>query len=81
MDCGAAAHRLEVGVPATVEHSSEDGAEITKWVAETTQVSYFLFPLAIVTAFYSAYLAYLPSDKIGLTLLSTHRTSSHLWTL
>lgn len=38
MDCTAAAHRLEVGVPATVEHSSEDGEEITKWVAETTQV-------------------------------------------
>ncbi|KAL8276904.1 hypothetical protein RQP46_010732 [Phenoliferia psychrophenolica] len=37
MDCTAAAHRLEVGVPATVEHSSEDGAEAAKWVAETTQ--------------------------------------------
>jgi len=42
MDCTAAAHRLKVGVPATVEHSAEDGgsggAEMAKWVAETTQV-------------------------------------------
>ncbi|GAA6059838.1 hypothetical protein JCM10212_003750 [Sporobolomyces blumeae] len=44
MDCTAAAHRLRVGVPATVEHSSaEDGSggggsgETAKWVAETTQ--------------------------------------------
>lgn len=39
MDCTAAAHRLQVGVPATVEHSSEDGTDAAKWVAETTQVS------------------------------------------
>jgi ESCRT-I complex subunit VPS28 len=42
MDCPAALHRLVVGVPATVEHSTEAGAgegeEIGKWVAETTQV-------------------------------------------
>lgn len=38
MDCTAAAHRIEVGVPATVEHSSEEGVEAAKWVAETTQV-------------------------------------------
>ena len=38
MDCGAALHRLNVGVPATVEHSSEEGVETAKWVAETTQV-------------------------------------------
>lgn len=56
MDCGAAAHRLEVGVPATVEHSSEDGAEVTKWVAETTQVSYFLFVSAFCLAFHLPYL-------------------------
>ncbi|GAA6045340.1 hypothetical protein NBRC10513_007715 [Rhodotorula toruloides] len=41
MDCTAAAHRLKVGVPATVEHSAEEGgsggAEMAKWVAETTQ--------------------------------------------
>ncbi|GAA5903386.1 ESCRT-I subunit protein VPS28 [Sporobolomyces salmoneus] len=48
MDCTAAAHRLKIGVPATVEHSSaEDGSgggnggggngEHSKWVAETTQ--------------------------------------------
>ncbi|GAA5934939.1 ESCRT-I subunit protein VPS28 [Sporobolomyces koalae] len=45
MDCAAAAHRLNIGVPATVEHSSaEDGhggaagsGEHAKWVAETTQ--------------------------------------------
>ncbi|GAA5975550.1 hypothetical protein JCM5350_002646 [Sporobolomyces pararoseus] len=47
MDCTAAAHRLKIGVPATIEHSAgEDGAggagpggngEHSKWVAETTQ--------------------------------------------
>lgn len=39
MDCQAAAHRIRVGVPATVEHSAEEGVEAAKWVAETTQVS------------------------------------------
>ena len=38
MDNPAALHRLQVGVPATVEHSSEAGPETGKWVAETTQV-------------------------------------------
>ncbi len=38
MDHPAALHRLMVGVPATVEHSSEAGPETGKWVAETTQV-------------------------------------------
>jgi ESCRT-I complex subunit VPS28 len=41
MEQPAALHRLTVGVPATVEHSSEasdGGAETGKWVAETTQV-------------------------------------------
>ncbi|KAF8065362.1 vacuolar protein sorting-associated protein 28 [Lyophyllum atratum] len=37
MDHPAALHRLQVGVPATVEHSSEAGPETGKWVAETTQ--------------------------------------------
>ncbi|EMD39108.1 vacuolar protein sorting-associated protein 28 [Gelatoporia subvermispora B] len=37
MDHPAALHRLKVGVPATVEHSSEAGPETSKWVAETTQ--------------------------------------------
>ncbi|KZP16265.1 vacuolar protein sorting-associated protein 28 [Athelia psychrophila] len=37
MDMPAALHRLQVGVPATVEHSSEAGPETSKWVAETTQ--------------------------------------------
>ena len=40
MDHPAALHRLKVGVPATVEHSSEAGPETSKWVAETTQVIY-----------------------------------------
>lgn len=39
MDYPAALHRLKVGVPATVEHSSEAGPETGKWIAETTQVS------------------------------------------
>ena len=38
MDHPAALHRIQVGVPATVEHSSEAGPETAKWVAETTQV-------------------------------------------
>ena len=38
MDDPAALHRIKVGVPATVEHSSEAGPETGKWVAETTQV-------------------------------------------
>ncbi|KDR80946.1 hypothetical protein GALMADRAFT_222546 [Galerina marginata CBS 339.88] len=37
MDHPAALHRLKVGVPATVEHSSEAGPETGKWIAETTQ--------------------------------------------
>ncbi|GJJ11663.1 hypothetical protein Clacol_005899 [Clathrus columnatus] len=37
MDHPAALHRLKVGVPATVEHSTEEGVETGKWVAETTQ--------------------------------------------
>ncbi|KAH7102438.1 vacuolar protein sorting-associated protein 28 [Auriculariales sp. MPI-PUGE-AT-0066] len=37
MDHPAALHRLKVGVPATVEHSSDTAAESGKWVAETTQ--------------------------------------------
>jgi len=41
MDHPAALHRMTVGVPATVEHSSEatdGGSETGKWVAETTSV-------------------------------------------
>lgn len=38
MDHPAALQRIRVGVPATVEHSSEAGPETAKWVAETTQV-------------------------------------------
>ncbi|KAG6334696.1 hypothetical protein ID866_4395 [Astraeus odoratus] len=30
---------IKVGVPATVEHSSEAGPETGKWIAETTQVA------------------------------------------
>ncbi|KAM6501408.1 vacuolar protein sorting-associated protein 28 [Amanita muscaria] len=37
MDNPAALQRIKVGVPATVEHSSEAGPETAKWVAETTQ--------------------------------------------
>lgn len=37
MDNPAALHRIKVGVPATVEHSSEAGPETGKWIAETTQ--------------------------------------------
>ena len=41
MDNPAALHRIQVGVPATVEHSSEAGLETAKQVAETTQASNF----------------------------------------
>ncbi|KAF9524409.1 vacuolar protein sorting-associated protein 28 [Crepidotus variabilis] len=37
MDHQAALHRINVGVPATVEHSSEAGPETGKRIAETTQ--------------------------------------------
>ena len=37
MDHPAALHTIKAGVPATVEHSSEAGAETGKCVAETTQ--------------------------------------------
>lgn len=40
LDCAAAVHRLKVGVPATVEHSAEEGVETAKWIAETTQVRF-----------------------------------------
>jgi hypothetical protein len=40
MDCTAAAHRLDIGLTATEEHKSSDGAEATQWVAETTQVRF-----------------------------------------
>jgi ESCRT-I complex subunit VPS28 len=43
MDNPAALYRIKVGVPATVEHSSEAGPETSKWVAETTQVSHIRF--------------------------------------
>ncbi|SGY14722.1 BQ5605_C057g12682 [Microbotryum silenes-dioicae] len=36
MDCTAAAHRLRVGVPATIEHASEEGVETAQHVAEVT---------------------------------------------
>jgi ESCRT-I complex subunit VPS28 len=50
MDHPAALHRLRVGVPATVEHSSEAGPETGKWVAETTQVrSLLLVVLLLLT--------------------------------
>jgi len=48
MDQPAALHRLKVGVPATVEHSSEAGVGTGKWVAETTQVRIFhLVPISV----------------------------------
>ncbi|EKM81536.1 hypothetical protein AGABI1DRAFT_111828 [Agaricus bisporus var. burnettii JB137-S8] len=38
MDNPAALHRIQVGVPATVEHSTEAGPETAKQVAEATQI-------------------------------------------
>lgn len=50
MDNPAALHRLKVGVPATVEHSSgEDGVETGKWVAEVTQVRSHLLMVSLLT--------------------------------
>ncbi|KAI5987271.1 VPS28 protein-domain-containing protein [Pisolithus orientalis] len=37
LDTPAALHRIKVGVPPTVEHSSEAGPETGKWIAETTK--------------------------------------------
>lgn len=45
MDCGAAVQRLKTGVPATVEHSAEEGVETARWIAETTQVHPIAFPV------------------------------------
>jgi len=45
MDHPAALHSIKVGVPATIEHSSEAGPETGKWVAETTQS--FITPLKL----------------------------------
>jgi hypothetical protein len=58
MDHPAALHRLQVGVPATVEHSSEAGPETGKWVAETTQVRLLhdIFPSSF--CFYISLLMY-----------------------
>lgn len=47
MDHPAALYRIKVGVPATVEHSSEAGPETGKWVAETTQVRVHSDPVRI----------------------------------
>lgn len=59
MDHPAALHRLEVGVPATVEHSSEAGPETAKWVAETTQAGSLSLildsPLTRSSEFYHLY--------------------------
>jgi len=38
MDHPAALHRIQIGLPATVEHASEVGTETAQAVAETTQV-------------------------------------------
>ena len=47
MDNPAALHRIQVGVPATVEHSSEAGPETGKRVAETTQVHKVILALHV----------------------------------
>jgi hypothetical protein len=51
MDLPAALHRLKVGVPATVEHSSEAGPETGKWVAETTQVRLLFLRISFLIRF------------------------------
>jgi hypothetical protein len=51
MDNPAALHRIKVGVPATVEHSSEAGPETSKWVAETTQVNFIRFHIDQISSF------------------------------
>jgi ESCRT-I complex subunit VPS28 len=51
MDLPAALHRLKVGVPATVEHSSEAGPETGKWVAETTQVRLLFLCISFLIRF------------------------------
>ncbi|EIW58999.1 uncharacterized protein TRAVEDRAFT_95599, partial [Trametes versicolor FP-101664 SS1] len=38
IDHPAALHRIHIGLPATVEHSSEARQETAKWVTETTRL-------------------------------------------
>lgn len=53
MELPAALHRLQVGVPATVEHASDttEGADNAKYVAEATQVSLETCVFADIQAF------------------------------
>jgi hypothetical protein len=66
MDCAAAVHRLKVGVPATVEHSAEEGVETARWIAETTQVLFLPLPP--------------PSCRRSCAKIFRYRTLSHSWT-
>jgi len=66
MDCSGAVHRLRIGVPATVEHSSQGGVETSKWIAETTQVLKFtdtLNPLTSITEFHYSLGCYQTKDE------------------
>jgi hypothetical protein len=75
MDHPAALHRLQVGVPATVEHSSEAGPETGKWVAETTQVRSIL----ILLAFSLALIRFVLHRCNQSIPVSSHRVLSHSW--
>jgi hypothetical protein len=55
MDNPAALHRIRVGVPATVEHSSEAGPETGKWIAETTQVGVLFGFFSLSNYWYSEF--------------------------
>ena len=68
MDHPAALHRLKVGVPATVEHSSEAGVETGKWVAETTQVRSFSKHIPILTriTFLQSFITFMDALKLRL---------------
>jgi hypothetical protein len=62
MEHPAALHRIRVGVPATVEHSSEAGPETGKWVAQTTQVRRMescIFKIMLTTFFHETELYHL----------------------
>jgi ESCRT-I complex subunit VPS28 len=72
MDHPAALHRLKVGVPATVEHSSEAGPETGKWVAETTQVGCVVYHLtsksvrivSVVDRYIQAFITFMDALKL-----------------
>lgn len=66
MDNPAALQRIKVGVPATVEHSSEAGPETGKWVAETTQVRINAMHLFMLRHVLQSFITFMDALKLRL---------------